>query len=439
MCLLNVSVSFCILFSLPFQDVRSQSVVERTNSMSLLLASIQCLPSSENGESASQLINDINTNFDPEYQLDIYKNPKDMENLLNYIKNVNKSGNHERNDDPFTNSPEHISQLGLIMNVLYPNSDNWPLFYNTSAWLLHRVNSAQLWWALMIVCGEKFDDTIVVPTAVEVFPQLFVKRIDVLKAAGLTASNQNDSSFPLQYWNSDPGLNEFHTHWHIDNPFWWDEKVYGVPRYRRGELFMYMHHQLVNRYNAELLSNGIPEFTPLELDPGYQFPEGYIPDIVNINYETFPVRKKGDRFRDWDDGEHLAQLKTWHDRLYQGIEQGYFKGPQGNQISLQRDNNSDILGNTVESSTVHSANMDYYGSFHNYLHRELAGSFRPHGNPGVEAHSETAIRDPVFFRLHTKVDTLYMQLKSHASPYPKVAWILFIFKYLIIKNCSCDI
>lgn len=389
--------------------------------MSLLLSSIQCFPSSENGDiGASAIITDIHQNFDPEQNLNLYKNPSAVENLLDYIYTANIS----RNDDPFTNSPQHISQLSLILYVLYPNSDNWPLFFNTSVWLLDRVNSAQLYWALMVVTSEKFSDTITVPSAVEVFPQLFMPKRSVLDAAGLLGNvSLEEFSFPTQYWNSDPGLNEFHTHWHIENPFWWNETVYGVIRHRKGELFLYMHHQMVCRYNAELLSNGIAEVTGLELESDYQFPEPYTPDIVNINYNNFPARRKGERFRDLEQGNSLSRLKTWFDRLHQGIEQGYFEGPTNNTISLREDNGTDILGSTVESSSVHSANVEYYGSFHNFLHRELGGMSRvPARTPGVEAHSETAMRDPVFYRLHKKVDSLFLQIKSHAPAYTKVKY-----------------
>lgn len=50
----------------------------------------------------------------------------------------------------------------------------------------------------------------------------------------------------VAYFGEDVGMNAHHAHWHMDHPFWW-KKTYDQRKSRKGELFFYMHHQMVAR------------------------------------------------------------------------------------------------------------------------------------------------------------------------------------------------
>jgi hypothetical protein len=50
----------------------------------------------------------------------------------------------------------------------------------------------------------------------------------------------------VAYFGEDIGMNSHHSHWHMDFPFWWKQD-YAVDKDRKGELFFYMHHQMVAR------------------------------------------------------------------------------------------------------------------------------------------------------------------------------------------------
>jgi len=67
----------------------------------------------------------------------------------------------------------------------------------------------------------------------------------------------------IAYFGEDVGINSHHSVFHMDWPFWWDEAKYGVTKDRKGELFWYMHHQLITRFDAERLSNDLNEVEPL--------------------------------------------------------------------------------------------------------------------------------------------------------------------------------
>ena len=50
----------------------------------------------------------------------------------------------------------------------------------------------------------------------------------------------------LNWFREDPKANEHHEHWHLVYPFNGDP-VTGMTRDRQGELFLYMHEQMIAR------------------------------------------------------------------------------------------------------------------------------------------------------------------------------------------------
>lgn len=428
--LINLPLICYVSSQIPELTDLQQLAAQRTQAIARIFSFIQCLPNSTtsaNLDTASRELIEIHQSFNPEDHLPSYTNLTEIQQLINFVKQINLNGTPD--NLPFQNDPQSISNFQLSLNVLYHNTDNWPLFYNTSVWLLHRVNTAQLFWALNVVAPEKYGDTITVPSTVEIFPQIYIPKQWTLAAAAVSEPEQSQQKYisenKLYYWTTDPGLQEFHTHFHMDNPFWWDEKIYGTFLHRRGELFFYMHHIIVNKYNAELLSNGLPEVDPLIMEPDYPIPFGYQPDIVNIDFDEFPARPDGELFGKFDDGNiTLAFLKTSFDRMWKGIEDGYLLGQDGSSISIRNENGINLLGSTVESENVYSANVNYYGSFHNLVHQMLGSMMLKKIQPfvpGVQAHQETAMRDRVFFQIHKKVDTLFVKYKETLTkPYTKV-------------------
>lgn len=64
---------------------------------------------------------------------------------------------------------------------------------------------------------------------------------------GPTASDL-DIEHRVAYWREDLGLNLHHWHWHLVYPFGFTEAdLPVVNKDRRGELFYYMHQQIVAR------------------------------------------------------------------------------------------------------------------------------------------------------------------------------------------------
>lgn len=140
-----------------------------------------------------------------------------------------------------------------------------------------------------------------------------------------TASDKEEEQ-RLSYYREDIGMNSHHWHWHIVYPFSNKEHPEIVKKDRRGELFYYMHHQMVARYNCERLCNKLSKVQPLS-DLYNAIAEGYFPKLLcGLNDRTYPHRAHNIVLSDIDrtDGKYaLADLRRWIDRVAGAIDNGY--------------------------------------------------------------------------------------------------------------------
>lgn len=101
-----------------------------------------------------------------------------------------------------------------------------------------------------------------------------------------------------------------------------------VAKDRRGELFYYMHQQIIARYNFERFSNRmarVKRFHNLR-DP---ITEAYFPKMDSlVASRAWPARVANTTLKDLD--RELDQIKSdvgdlerWRDRFYESIHQGY--------------------------------------------------------------------------------------------------------------------
>jgi hypothetical protein len=82
----------------------------------------------------------------------------------------------------------------------------------------------------------------------------------------------------------------------MDFPFWWKEDEYGVQKDRQGELFYYMHRQLIARYDLERLSNDLPFVEPLHWED--KIVDGFYPQTTYRIGGEFPARPDNFEFQD---------------------------------------------------------------------------------------------------------------------------------------------
>jgi tyrosinase len=230
----------------------------------------------------------------------------------------------------------------------------------------------------------------------------------------------------LDWFREDTWLNDHHSKWHIvypgeghPNP---QNPQQRILRNRQGELFSYMHQQMLARYDTERAALGLPLARPLS-DYAAPIAEGYAANLPGFSHRpaNAPWRdltfQNGATYRVQDHAQR-------RDRLMGAATSGMLmRGGASVRIA-----DISVLGATAES-TIGSADgpgwldpLSFYGSHHNFGHVLLANLTDPSGphsnRPGVMTSTATAMRDPAFYRWHRHVDDVFFAWQErHLPPY----------------------
>lgn len=101
------------------------------------------------------------------------------------------------------------------------------------------------------------------------------------------------------------------------------------------------------------------------------------------------------------------------------------------------DSGINTLGNMMESSIL-SPNRQVYGDLHNMGHVLICYSHDPvHKHLesfGVMGDSATAMRDPVFYKWHSHVDSLFQRYKEQLTPYTSAQVCFSKIVLIIFQN-----
>lgn len=149
-----------------------------------------------------------------------------------------------------------------------------------------------------------------------------------------TASAAMDNADPyenvLRWYREDPLSNEHHEHWHIVYP------VFGLNpgstllpvQDRRGELFLYMHRQMLARYDCERISVGLPRVVPFanfseDIDVAVA-PNKFLRGEFESFHLPYAAREPNSSIRDitWpgDPSFGIKEMEERKKRLYEIIE-----------------------------------------------------------------------------------------------------------------------
>lgn len=247
----------------------------------------------------------------------------------------------------------------------------------------------------------------------------------------------------LAWYREDPKLNEHHEHWHIVYD------VLGVPspgnpiggqiKDRQGELFLYMHRQMVARYTTERLALGMDPpvewfpydeaFDPYGYDPGPYLGPYYRARGPNLAWQDIPyIPNPGQNQGMFEYVHKVATISQQQQHLWTAAQTGQFLVSDGNGKQQQVPVTINTLGATQEADIgsveaipyaaqenvekwLGDASSGYYGDWHNDGHDLFAYmGIASHDNPyyqGVMADTACAVRDPIFFRWHQHIDNFY--------------------------------
>lgn len=240
----------------------------------------------------------------------------------------------------------------------------------------------------------------------------------------------------LAYFREDYDLNEHHFHWHSTYPFSGVAQLDGKRRRkidRQGELFLYMHSQMIARYNAELLSWGLDMTHAWGYDDVLSF--GYTP-VPNLR-STYGARPP---FQGWFENHNPDLPKSqvggfpskekmigWRNNIFRSIEEGYFVTKKSNneagKLTLTPDNAMNWVGVVVEAEDLDLEEVapgtgeyifrELYGSLHNYGHdkfAEIGYSSDPKNPLGIMVTNNGSPRDPCFWLWHRHIDDFHQEI-----------------------------
>ncbi|XP_066901603.1 phenoloxidase 1 [Halyomorpha halys] len=304
-----------------------------------------------------------------------------------------------------------------------------------------RMNPYMFIYALSVAILHRPDTQgLQIPSLCEVFPDKYMDRALFAEAREESNLVPEESRVPLEiprdytasdldiehrvaYFREDLGINLHHWHWHLVYPFDAPREI--VNKDRRGELFFYMHQQIMARYNMERLCNNLARTKRLVnwRDP---LEEGYFPKLDSlVASRVWPPRfantKLNDVYREIDQIKFdLQDLERWRDRIYAAIHSGTVVNDDGQFVELSESRGIDILGNILEASIL-SINMNLYGDIHNLGHVAIALCHDPEGKNletfSIMGDPATAMRDPIFYRWHAFVDDIFQEHKNTLPRY----------------------
>lgn len=290
-------------------------------------------------------------------------------------------------------------------------------------------NPTLIKYALMVFLthhkeGQKLTQAI--PPLEQRLPGFIVPSQAPSAGQGLLMADAVDESV-LNWWREDPLVNEHHEHWHVVYP------TSGLPdlqtdsfriKDRQGELFLYMHQQMIARYNAERLAVGLPHVTPFE-ELEKPIPEGYDPyPARDQDGNLYPPRNAGSSLPGELNGLTLSRLEDWTRNLLQAANSGTFayNDADGKPVTLPV--TPSLLGTSTEAN-IGSVNRTTYGNLHNMGHnfiahvRDLPPNMNPnlYGEAGVMSDTATALRDPIFWRWHKHIDDISYTWQETQQPH----------------------
>jgi len=219
------------------------------------------------------------------------------------------------------------------------------------------------------------------------------------------ADSEADPEAPLDWFREDPLANEHHRHWHVVYPGSGRPTPAGerALQDRQGELFFYMHEQMLARYDAERLALGLGRVAPFA---DYRAP------IPETHGDRPPNRRLADVRRP-DVGQlSIDELERQRKALEDALQARSFRAPDDSTVEMT----TELLA-AVEEPTMGTILPEHW--HHGYGHVICAYAMSPTGGGDASdiGATRTAIRDPFFWRWHKHIDDFSESWQSTLEPH----------------------
>lgn len=351
---------------------------------------------------------------------------------------------------PFYKS--HAKNAKALFNLFYYAKD-WDTFYKTACWAREYINEMMFGYTLQIAILHRNDTQgMILPPFYEIYPYFFVNSEVIDKAFeykmkyGGTKTNEiktfiipanysgwylntNPEQRDMAYFLEDIALNSYYACYHADYPFWMGGEEFGLDKDRRGELFYFIHQQLIAKYYLERLSNGygsIPVFDWKE-----PIKTGFVPYLrhhTGMEYSTRPAQASlmyNPHNQPWstsgkDNIFDIEKIEDYERRIRDAIDSGYINSEDGNKINIYDEDGFELLGKIIEASPD-SPNTRFYGHLKILAHKILgyAGYCMDQYKvvPSALEYFITSLRDPIFYQFYKKIIYFFLKYKDHLSSY----------------------
>lgn len=344
---------------------------------------------------------------------------------------------------------EHRHEAIALFHVLFYAKD-WETFYKTACWAREYMNEGMFVYAMHTAILHRHDTQgMVLPAIYEIFPYYFVNSEVIDKAytykmkhGGKTGEptyyvNANYSGWymhtnpimkDMAYFTEDVGLNSYYYYYNLDYPFWMEGEEYGLKKDRRGELFYWVHQQLLARYYLERLSNDHGAIHVFDWEEPIK--TGYLPTMRYPNGLEFPMRpaythmvynphNQPYTMTGEDNVFDIQLIEDYERRIRDAIDLGYIMTEDGTKIDLYKPEGLDMLGRIMEGGD--SPNHRFFGILQVIAHHVLGYSPHPIDEykviPSAMEHFETCMRDPIFWQLYKRLMHYFFQYKEHLPTY----------------------
>jgi tyrosinase len=250
----------------------------------------------------------------------------------------------------------------------------------------------------------------------------------------------DDPEAVLAWWREDPEANEHHDHWHVVYPTGGVFKDGDPDRRelqdRQGELFIYMHQQMLARYDHERIAVGLGPVEPLEryADPlaerytagnVEQFPQEWIDNLTALE------RRSGSKLPDplvivrpdqTTIRRPISFISDQFAALQDTIATGQLKKGGGGTLTAT----IDLLGQALEPARLREPTQPApdpatYPNFHGIGHGFISRAGGDGQAQGVMADTDTAIRDAAFYRWHRHIDDVAYDWQERQAPHTEHA------------------
>ncbi|XP_065368855.1 phenoloxidase 2-like [Calliphora vicina] len=351
--------------------------------------------------------------------------------------------------------PQHRHIAASLIDI-FMKSQTLDDLQSVAVYVRDRVNPYLFNYALSVALLHRADTKgLDIPSLAQVFPNKFVdadvfqqirEEVSVVpEGSRMPIVVPNNHTFSklqpehsLWYFREDLGINLHYWNWHLVHPSEATDASM-VMKDRRGELFHYMHRQILVRYNVERFCNNLKRVKSFN---NFRAPitRGYFPKLNSLmDGRSCPARCDNASVSDVkrvhnDVNVTIAGMELSRDRLYEAIKQGFAVNDNGKRIYLDEQYGIDILGNMVEASLL-SPNRTYYDGIYNMAHLLISFCHDPQNlhleSFGVMGDPTTAMRDPVFFEIHAYIDDIF---EDHKTRLPAYSQAQLEYEGIIINN-----